>query len=88
MVNVFTPEVIAELKKIKTDSDTLSDKELEQLKPLIDAEVAAQTADITKDLIAIRDAVLDPATTAAETTAAIGTVLDVTPVNADAPAAS
>lgn len=92
-MGVITDAFVAALKKVKNDEGILTDAELAQLTTMVDIKaeehVKTATADLqakvdsnTADLKKINDALVDPTTTATETTAAIGEVLGVAPVNA------
>jgi hypothetical protein len=82
-------EKLDKINKIVKDADQISEKEFEQLKPLIAEEAAKQNAalqaqidELKSDRDKIVDALTDDALTAEETTTAIGEVVGETPVNA------
>lgn len=91
-MSIVTQGVIDAIKKLKLDSDTLSDAEKAELEAAIgeqvDAKVAAATEELkTKvtglegDMKAIADALTDGNLSAEATTEAIGTIVGATPVN-------
>lgn len=94
LMSAVTQPIIDAINKLKSDADTLSPAEIEQIQPIIaaqvEAAVAAATAELTEKvnnsaeiLSAIEGALVDSGTTATETTEIIGAALGVTPVNAE-----
>jgi hypothetical protein len=82
-------EVLAKLRKTVGDADGISEKEFEQIKPLVAEEAAKQTAalqaqidELKSDHDQIVGALTDGTLTAEGTTKAIGELLEVTLVNA------
>jgi hypothetical protein len=82
-------QALAKLRKIVGDADSISEKEFEQIKPLVAEEAAKQTAalqaqidELKSDRDVIVGALTDGTLTAEGTTEAIGGVLEGTPGNA------
>jgi hypothetical protein len=88
-IMAVSEKVLAKLRKIVGDADSISEKEFEQIKPLVAEEAVKQTAalqaqidELKSDRDQIVGALTDGTLTAEGTTEAIGEVVEVTPVNA------
>ena len=88
-IMAVSEQVLARLRKIVGDADTISEKEFEQIKPLVAEEAAKQNAalqaqidELKSDRDKIVGALTDDTLTAEETTTAIGEVVGESPVNA------